>query len=401
VIGQPGSSRIGTALLVALLALTVAACRDDSGSAEAPVPETTTSVLDATTTTTGPPGPGDLIEAEELDEPGIEGSVWRVRYRSRSVGGDPVEVSGVVARPDGPAPGGGFPVLSWAHGTTGVADRCAPSQAGAAGVPGLQLLLDAGFVVAATDYEGLGTPGVHPYLVSVSEGRSVLDAVRAARQVVDDSSSSVVVVGHSQGGHAALAAAEIAAEWAPELQLAGTVAIAPAADVEIMMPVIFDAPVVFGFGALIVAGWTDAYPDLEAEEVLTPGGMEVVELAREECLTEVIDAVVGRGIGELVHTPPHELADWKRRIEENTIAADRVGGPVLVVHGAADAVVPLVLSDLLVEGFCEAGVAVEYRSYPGQDHSSVLAVAASDIDAWAKDRLAGRSPPMTCPDPTG
>ena len=399
-IRRPGRSRAATAHAASVL-LSAVACRGDSGSQAASPSDRSTSASEATSSTARPPEPGDLVRAEPLDEPGVAGSVWRVRYRSRSVAGEPVEVTGIVARPDGPAPEGGFPVLSWAHGTTGVADRCAPSNAGANGVPGLQLLLDAGFVVAATDYEGLGTPGVHPYLVSASEGRSVLDAVRAARGVVEDSSASVVVVGHSQGGHAALAAAEIAAEWAPELVLAGTVAIAPAADVGIMMPVIFDAPVVFGFGALIVAGWTDAYPDLEEGDVLAPGGMDVVELAREECLTEVIEAVVGRDIIELVETPPHELPDWQRRIRENTIDAARVGGPVLVVHGVDDPVVPLVLSDLLVESFCEEGVAVEYRPYPGQDHSSVLAVATPDIRAWAKDRLAGRPAPSTCPSPSG
>ena len=398
--------RAGVALALAL-SLLGAGCGDDGSPERAgrdAAGPTATAATPTTTTTTAPatpPGPGTVVERQRLDEPGTDGSVWRVRYRSLSVAGEPVEVTGIVARPDGPAPRGGFPVLAWAHGTTGVADDCAPSRSGAASVPGLQTLLDSGFVVAATDYEGLGTPGVHPYLVSVSEGRGVLDAARAAIEVADGSSSAVVVVGHSQGGHAALAAAEIAIEWAPELDVAGTVAIAPAADVGIMMPVMFGAPGAFGFGALVAAGWTDAYDELDETDVLTPAGMAIADVARERCLGDVFEAVGGQRIDELVATPPHELPDWQRRIDENSIAADRVAGPVLVVHGVDDPVVPLLLSDLLVESFCAAGVPVAYRTYVDQDHSSVVEAATEDIERWARDRLAGEPPPSTCGSPPG
>jgi dipeptidyl aminopeptidase/acylaminoacyl peptidase len=121
-------------------------------------------------------------------------------------------------------------VASWAHGTSGLADTCAPSKdpGVVSGTPYLRELLDAGFAVVATDYEGLGTPGLHPYLVGESEGRSVLDAARAAAALPDaGASSNVIVYGHSQGGHAVLFAGELAPSYAPDLNLLGVAAGAP------------------------------------------------------------------------------------------------------------------------------------------------------------------------------
>jgi pimeloyl-ACP methyl ester carboxylesterase len=396
-------SRLGTGLAAGLAAAlgALAGCGGGSGDA-APDPTA------ATTTTATAPGapstaapdeeqrPGTVLDSERLDAPGIYGTVWRVRYRSTSVAGRPVEVTAIVARPSGAAPEGGHPVLAWAHGTSGVADECAPSAAGADGVVGLQVMLDAGFVVAATDYEGLGTPGVHPYLVSTSEGRSVLDAARAARQVAD-ASEVVLALGVSQGGHAVLAASEIAGEWAPELDLAGTVAVAPAADLGIIVPATFRPSPLFGFAALVAAGWADAYEELSEDDVLGPSGLELAEAARQgSCISEVFDAA-GRADEEgLVAVAPQDLPDWSRRIEENTIHPDRVSGPVLLVQGTADVVVPRQLTDQLASSFCAAGVEVRYSTYEGADHGSAVIAAFADIRQWGEDRLAGRPADTTC-----
>lgn len=391
----------GAALAAALLVL--AGCGGGSGDA-APDPTTMT-----TTPTIAAPGPsstaapdegeppGTVLASERLDAPAIDGTVWRVRYRSTSVAGNPVEVTGIVARPSGDAPEGGHPVLAWAHGTSGVADECAPSAAGADGVLGLQVMLDAGYVVAATDYEGLGTPGVHPYLVSASEGRSVLDAARAAREVAG-ASEVVLALGVSQGGHAVLAASEIAGEWAPELDLVGTVAVAPAADLRVIVPATFRPSPVFGFAALLAAGWADAYEELSEDDVLGPSGLEVAEAAREgSCINEVFAAAGRADQDQLVSVPPHELPEWSRRIEENTIRPDRVAGPVLLVQGTADVVVPQQLTDQLASAFCAAGVEVRYATYDGADHGSAVIAAFSDIRQWGEDRLAGRPTDTTCP----
>jgi len=146
----------------------------------------------------------------------------------------PNVVSGVVYAPPGRAPRGGRPIIAWAHGTSGVASGCAPSLVAApapATQPGFGSFLRRGWVVVATDYPGLGTRGPHPYLNGISEGRAVLDSVRAARQVDGvNASRRVVVWGHSQGGQSALFAGQLANSYSPDLNLLGVAAAAPAVE---------------------------------------------------------------------------------------------------------------------------------------------------------------------------
>ena len=150
-------------------------------------------------------------------------------YSSQAVDGKTIAVSGTVAVPKGKAPKGGWPVITWAHGTIGIADACAPSIIGMQAnydSPLLNRWLKAGYAVVRTDYEGLGTPGEHPYLIGVSEGRSTLDMVaRRAQAGHARSARSVVIAGHSQGGQAALFAGSLAKKWTPDLNVRGTVAL--------------------------------------------------------------------------------------------------------------------------------------------------------------------------------
>ena len=235
-------------LVVLTGALTLAACSAPSPSAS--TSSTSVPSVQANVDATGippfyaPPRPlptapaGTIIRSELVTGvPGVPAgaAVWRVLYHSRSIYDDDIAVSGYVIVPGGKAPPGGFPILTWAHGTTGFAGICAPSlftRQGGVGpylLPGLASYLRAGFVVAATDYQGLGTPGVHPYLLGESEGRGVLDAARAARHLAGvPTSDTVVIYGHSQGGHAALFAGEMAPTYAPDLHVVGVVAAAPA-----------------------------------------------------------------------------------------------------------------------------------------------------------------------------
>jgi dipeptidyl aminopeptidase/acylaminoacyl peptidase len=134
-------------------------------------------------------------------------AAYRVLYRSVGLRNQPIAVSGLVIIPGGPAPATGRPIVAWAHPTTGVTPPCAPSLAleHFAHIPGLKTLIERGYVVTATDYPGLGTPGPHPYLVGISEARAVLDSVRAARAMPGAGNGNRFAVwGHSQGGHAAL-----------------------------------------------------------------------------------------------------------------------------------------------------------------------------------------------------
>ena len=183
------------------------------------------------------PARGDLAKRETRHTLPHAARTQLVLYRSTGVTGRPVAVSGDVAVPKTRAPKSGWPVVAWDHGTTGIADSCAPSRTGAGGdlTTYNQKLLDgflkAGYAVVSTDYEGLGTPGVHPYLIGKSEGRSTLDMIRAARELDPRIGRRIAITGHSQGGHAALWAAALAHSWTPELKLRATVPFAPASHI--------------------------------------------------------------------------------------------------------------------------------------------------------------------------
>ena len=177
--------------------------------------------------------PGSIIRVWPLEGGGPGGGdAFRILYRSTGLSGEPIAVSGAIFIPPGAAPAGGRNVIAWAHPTSGVVEDCAPSlMPDVSGmIWGLADMLRQGYVVVATDYPGLGVPGmIHPYLIGVSEGRAVLDSVRAARDLPDAGASNRFAVwGHSQGGHASLYTGELAASYAPDLKLVGVAAAAPA-----------------------------------------------------------------------------------------------------------------------------------------------------------------------------
>src|SRR6201991_3585269 len=213
-------------------------------------------------------------------------------YRSTAVNGTPIAVSGTVSIPKTKAPKGGWPVVTWAHGTTGIADACAPSIAGntAYDEPLLNSWLKAGFAVVQTDYEGLGTPGEHPYLIGVSEGRSVLDMVRAARKLEPKIGKDMVVAGHSQGGHAALWAGSLAPKWTPELKLRGTLALAPASHLGeqgALLQALTSPSGLSGLAAMIVRGVDIADPQLNLQSLLSDQAKALYPQIDEKCLGDL------------------------------------------------------------------------------------------------------------------
>lgn len=341
-----------------------------------------------------PGEPGQPIAVQPVDA-GLDATVWRVLHHSRSLEGEDIAVSGIVAVPAGEAPDGGRPVVSWAHGTTGIADECAPSRT-MEQLLAAQPLLERGWAVVATDYEGLGTPGRHPYLVGESQGRGVLDIVRAAQQLGAPvgAGQEVVLWGHSQGGHAVLFANQIAPDWAPELAVLGTVAGAPPSQMPVMAQALTDGPLGF-FLAMVVAGWAAAYPELEPADVLTPAGLERLGEVDEGCIGHVAQAWGAPSAEPLVRVgePPDR---WSERFLDNDPGHAAGASPVLIVHGGQDQIVPAASSQLLVDQMCEVSQPVQRLLYEDADHVSVIALSLGDMLDWIDARLTGQPAPDDC-----
>jgi len=344
-----------------------------------------------------PPGPpGALIRALPIAALPVlpDSRAWAVLYHSRDFEGRDVAVSGVVVAPGAAGPGG-RPVVVWGHGSAGLADRCAPSHGGLMGAfgPWLGGLLQQGVVVAATDYQGLGTPGLARSVIGLSAGRAVLDVARAARGLDGAGASGRVVLdGHSEGGHAVLWAAELAAAYAPELQVLGVAASAPGAELAATLKMATDRPTTVTSGAMLIAvAWGDAYR--VPLEVLTPAGRKAVDRVRSTCLEELAKdpeqvAVRPR---DLLTTPP-----WPALLARNTPGHAATPAPILLAQGADDDRVTPAATRALVQRLCRVGDTVELRTWRDTGHFDIPKVAAADVAAWIGDRLAGRPARSTC-----
>lgn len=407
-------SFLATAIALPLL---VAACSDDADDAAPPGSPTTAS----TTSTTAPVDPrhvevaadddlyaqvpepvpagemGEVLAVQEVDPGDLPASrVLRVLYRSESIAGDPIAVSGVIAVPEGEAPEGGRDVLSWAHGTTGIADVCAPSLDALDAVAHLTPFLDRGMVVAATDYEGLGTPGRHPYVAGESEGRGVLDIVRAAQDLGDDvgAGGRVVIWGHSQGGHAALFANEIAPTWAPELEIAGTVAGAPPSQLPLISAALQGGP--FQHYILMTgAGWAEAY-GADLSLVASQRALELLPAVDEVCAGGLADVFNEIPPEELLLADPATVEPWASLLAENDPGQVVGASPVLIIHGEQDEQIPVVSSELLLQQMCSIGQVVQRWTYPDNMHAQVIGTSFPEMLEWIDARLAGEPAPNDC-----
>lgn len=339
--------------------------------------------------------PGRLVRIQTVDAPeGTNG--WRVLYHSQAVDGRDTVVSGLVFAPDEPAGANTNPVVAWAHGTVGLGDACAPSRSpqDLLDRPLLSELLARGYVVVATDYEGLGTPGAHPWLVGISEGRSVLDGVRAAGQVAEaHAGDQFMAVGASQGGGAALFAGELASEYAAELQLLGVAAVAPAAELDLLALAVGESQkTIAGYLVMGAFGFKAAYPDLPLQAILAEDVIAQREQIESMCQRQIMETFAGYSHERLLVRSPADVQSWAAAIAENTPGRQATPAPVLLVHGDQDQVVPPMISQLLLQRLCSIGVQAERREYPGVGHGGVLAASAEDLLGWIQILSAGGTP---------
>jgi alpha-beta hydrolase superfamily lysophospholipase len=341
--------------------------------------------------------PGDLIKSEQVPVDGLGGTLWRVMYLSESINGEPIAVTGMIAVPSSAAPDGGREVITWAHGTTGIADTCAPSIDPSKLDLLANKLLAQGYVVTATDFEGQGTPGRHPYIVGESEGRGVLDIVKTARQMPEvDAGPRYAIWGHSQGGHAALYAGHIAAEWAPDLELVGVVAGAPPSQLLLINAALQQSPFKY-YIAMAAAGINAGYGDAEAplDAVLTPAGLTWLANVDTTCAGDLRTAAAGIDFATLQKADPATVPAWKALLEENDPGTwtTPIPAPLLIIHGGNDEQIPVVSSAALFTQLCAIGQVEQRWVYPDQSHAGVIAPSIDDMLTWIGHRFAGEPAP--------
>lgn len=342
---------------------------------------------------------GSVIWARHLDGSAAlpEAENWLVLYRSRTPDGETVAVSGTVAIPHGTPPEGGWPVLSWTHGTTGVADICAPSRDSATHpAHGYLELMDQtvakwverGYAVTKTDYLGLGATGPHGYLIGVPEARAAADITLAAHELSRGLSPQWIVNGHSQGGQAALFTAQVGDRWAQGLDLVGSVAIAPPSQMSVTLPVARQFPFegAGGFMPLIIRG-VETATDLQTNEILTPKAWDLLPHADDRCLAQLSQPDSwGTMKTNEVFKKGADMSEFDAVIKDNDTAYLGPEVPVLLLQGGQDQKVQHYWTDMLYAQLTARGTPVEYRLYPEKDHRGVVAASFEDAAAWADAR---------------
>lgn len=393
--------RVAVALFL-LVALVTSACGlfDDREDTISP----------STTVDLGPPPPtiaqpriaarpGTVLFAEPRTDAPSGGAGWRIGYWSTGADGDPVVVTGQVYVPPGTPPPGGWPVVAWAHPTVGSSDRCTPSIQGPTALHLVEELTAAGIAVAATDYEGLGTEGAHPYLVGPASGHDMLDSVRAASAIEGSGVSAdarVVVAGFSQGGHAALWAAQVAPRYAPEIEVLGVFAAAPVTSVTAFAERAQKAgPHQIGVLVAIAAGMAQADPDLDLAAILTPEAGERLDILEDYCIGEAVSGFgrIDRESGVFAESPL-AVRSWRKHLDANGAGQVPLGVPVRIVQGDQDLIVFEQITRTTAEMMCSHGDVVEYEVVSGANHALLTPERAVP---WIQDRFAAKPAPDTCP----
>lgn len=317
----------------------------------------------------------------------------------------PTTVSGSVFFPKGAAPKGGWPIIAWAHGTTGVADVCAPSfmPRSERDQDYLSAWLEAGYAIVATDYEGLGTPGPHPYLQYKSQGQAVLDSARAALAAYPKLlKNSIVTMGQSQGSGAAIAAAYLAPTYAPDLKIKGAVATGVVAHTANLngakqepLPALYTERDAYGNTAYEILYFLGTVRSIDpvgikAEDYISPAGWPILEKAQSTCmggLRAYADQIKLR-VDKLYKQPIDALEARANALMD--FPDVKIPTPVFVGTGLADSDAQTVSQYNFVSAMCAAGDVVEWRYYPHATHGSAVMRSRADspafVDAVLKDR---------------
>lgn len=348
---------------------------------------------------------GTLIAAQPVDDAPANMRAWRIEYWASGDRNQPIRVTGMVIAPRERSSAGPRRVIAWTHGLIGISKRCAPSLGNTnfTLIPALDDVVRRGYTVVAPDYPGLGSDMVHPVLVGVSEGKSTLDAVRAARSIPEaDAGSRFAVWGESQGGHAALWTGQLWSSYAPDLQLVGIAAIVPPTDLHRNFKEGSDARVRALLTAYTATSWSRYYG--ASMSILGPRSVQNVmtRLADNNCVNFDAKPKLGTIIGIVIAQRAIRNLDlgtkqpWGRLMRENSPSAAAIKVPALIATGTGDTIVaPAVVRDF-ARSACALGKTVRFVSVQGGEHGTVARTEAQMTLGWIDARFAGGRAPSNC-----
>lgn len=351
--------------------------------------------------------PGDVIwyraaKATALFKPPAGTTIYQVLYLSSDARGRPDAVSGTVYLPKSRA-SATTPIIGFAPGTVGLADTCAPSrQLTASGGSDYNQIavsaqLNRGWAVAETDYQGLGTPGEHTYVVGRSEGHAVIDAVRAATRLAQTGLSSTAPVafyGYSQGGGGAAWAGELQPRYAPEMPLKAVSAGGTPADL-IKVAAKLDGGPGFALEAAAALGFDAAYPELKLDSYLNASGKKALANVDTLCVVGMIAAYAYHKISEYTTSNPLVNPVWIARLNENKLGQSPPKVPIYLYHSKGDELVDVGQAVALRDAYCAAGVNVTWKQLTGEHVTGAFAGQSGAI-GYLADRFAGKAPASTC-----
>jgi pimeloyl-ACP methyl ester carboxylesterase len=354
---------------------------------------------------TVPAQPGRLIRAELLTDRKIPAGtrVGRILYTTTLNDTTAAVASATVLVPIAPSDHA-RPVISWAHGSLGIAPRCAPSlrQNPIDDVPGLDQIVQRGWVLVAPDYPGLGTVAPNPYLIGQGEARASLDAVRAAHQIRDLSlDPRTVVWGHSQGGHAALWQGIIAPKYAPDANVIGVIADSPPTDMGALLTIHRGDPVEASVGSFVATVYSQFYPDVVFDQIVRRNAQAAARQMSGLCFDDDGMRAAQPLLMQLVGAPLLANPDSDglgNRLRENDPNGP-IAVPLLVVQGMADQMVSPEITGRFVQQQCLAGLSIEYITFSGLDHGNMDAPRSPvgpEVVQWTQDRLENRPQKIGC-----
>ncbi|MEY3725193.1 MAG: hypothetical protein RLZZ365_1128 [Pseudomonadota bacterium] len=387
---------------------------------------------------------GQVIKQESIATSVKGAQAWRIAYISSDIAGRKTISTGLVVAPVGQAPAGGRPVMSWAHGTTGSAQNCGPSQVinPAAplneyflvggnswtdyGIPAIEEFIKEGYVLVATDYQGLGGGGRHQYSVAATNAMDTLNAARAAISMKETGAGKkTLVYGWSQGGGATIALAGMpeyikqTGTVADNIDIIGFVALAPQ-DISILAPagkldqaaadkyfqssqkMFLDNVFNFTHATMYYWGTQAAFPNLKLSDIFTDEGVKVAnEIYNNKCMHAASDTFnfnYGTSYASLLKQTPANTVAWAQAMQKGGVPVVKPVAPVQIYFGSKDTAVPPMMHKLYQEQMCKLGGNVGRMQLPGeQSHFTTPGSSKPFYLSWVKDRVAGKSLANACP----